>query len=407
MEEFDLNCEIETIYTASTSSAQEASKSVVSHFKDLLDKNKDDTTQIEEAVTSLKEKLLGGVADTDKTIAVRFVECVVSLTNEDEYFHIQLKEILDLIFEHFFEEDMLVKITLIDFVIDICNSSWNVKYLLQNGFLDKILADAVETGDVFGLISRRFIMAIACIHQKYPKEFPISDDYMYFLKRNMEMTENENKDVALNALYLLLQNKDNIKIFIADVEFIVDWLRATNYLSEDIRKSFFLSLRSLLYVPEDCENFAEINPIIFKIFSNITSPENYRDGNGSITEAITYVVKYTAVPAVAEDAKLIYFKLLNELILWQWGYKALFKNEDFVEYILSRKHDETKAVLEAKYEFITNCVQNPLIDEKYKCIDPKIAEGLKNYHKEGIYPTSAPHEESQAHDFHVATEGAG
>lgn len=74
---------------------------------------------------------------------------------------------------------------------------------------------------------------------------------MFFLKKNMEMTENENKDVALNALYLLLQNKNNIQTFTAEVEFIVDWLRSSNYLSEEIRTSFFLSLRSLLFVPED------------------------------------------------------------------------------------------------------------------------------------------------------------
>lgn len=230
---------------------------------------------------------------------------------------------------------------------------------------------------------------------------------MYFLKKNMASTETENKDVALNALFLLLQNKNNLKLFTAETEFIVDWLKSSNYLSEDLRKSFFMSLKSLLYMPTDPEDFMEINKEIFKIFSNIKSPENYRTGNGSIKEAISYIVKYAAVPAEVEEARIIHFQLLNELIQWKWGYKELFENEEFVNYIISRKNVETKAVVEAKYDFITNAVHNPLIDEKLECIDAKLAEALKKYQKEGVYAKTAAGGAGQSHEFHVATEGTG
>lgn len=208
--------------------------------------------------------MLAGVADYDKTVACRFVECVVVLTNVWEYYHIKLREILDLIFEHFFNEDILVKVTLIEFIIDICDSKWNAEYMIDNGFITKILKEAVESGDVYGLVNHRFVVAIACVYQKFPQEFAITDDYFHFLKANMDSTSHDDRDCVLNALYFLLPNKQSLNVLTSDTEFITNWLRTSHYLSEDLRKSFFLSLKSLLQTPDALKE--EYNDIIYQIF---------------------------------------------------------------------------------------------------------------------------------------------
>jgi hypothetical protein len=355
-------------------------------------------------LADFKAKLLNGVADADKIIAVRFVECVVELSNLDKTLHVEMREILDLIFEHFFKEDDLVKVTLIDFIIDIWSSKWNAEYLIENGFITKILDQAVSSGDVYGLINHRFIIAIACIYQKFPNEFGITDDYFHFLKVNMESTHSNDKDCILNALFWILQYKASLKTLVNDTDFIINWLKSAKYLSEDLRKSFFMSLKSLLFMPEDWEELEEYNPIIYRIFSNITTPENYAEGVGNIKEAISYVVKYILIPVESDEAKVLHFSLLHELIQWHWGYKELFKNGDFVKYLLNRKKSEQKPVLEAKYEFVTKVISSPLFDPKMDCLDSTIAEQLKNYYKNGIYGVDIEEVDNDA-GFQVATEG--
>lgn len=378
-----------------------------SHYKELYEANQSDTTEIDLEVSLLKAKLLNGVADPDKVIAIRFVECVVALTNLCKYYHSQLKEILDLIFEHFFNEDILVKVTLIDFIIDICDSKWNAEYMIENGFISKILAGAIQEGDVYGLINHRFIVAIACVHSKFPHEFSLSDDYFHFLRSNIESKMSEDRDSVLNALFFLLQNKKNLEILTSNDEFIRDWLTTSSFINEDLRKSFFTSLRSLLSMPEDAEKYADLNETIFKIFSNIKTPHNYPN-NGDIKDSVAYVLKYVMSPVESEDAKITHYHLISELIQWHWGFKEVFKNGDFVKFLLNRRKEQPKAVLEAKYDFVTKAVQSLFIAEDMHSIDSTVTEQLKNYYKNGIYgKAGSDYQEFGEPEFQVATEGTG
>jgi len=354
----------------------------------------------------LKDKLLNGVSDSDKIIAVRFVEWVIALTNVSKYFHDQLREILDLIFEHFFNEETLIKVTLIDLIVDICEAKWNAEYMIENGFITRMLNEAVESGDVYGLINHRLIVNIACIYSRFPDEFAITDEYFYFLKANMESTQSSDRDWVLNALFFLLVNKKSLDVLVTDTEFIINWLRTANYMSEDLRKSFFLSMKSLLHIPKDSDLTEEYNELIYKIFSNVGSPANYNEGNGSIKDSVAHFVKYVILPVETTEAKVSHFNLLEELIQWHWGFKELFKNGNFCKYLLNRKQSELKPLLEVKYEFVKKVISSPFYDAKMECIDSTIAEQLKNYYKNGIYGVEIE-EIDNVHTFQVATEGSG
>ena len=308
-----------------------------------------------------------------------------------------------MIFEHFFNEDILIKVTLIDFIIDICETKWNAQYMIENGFIERILAEAVASGDVYGLINHRFILSIAFVYHKFPDTFSISDDYYHFLRANMESNLQEDKDCVLNALFVILQHKKSLERLTSDPNFIVDWLRCSNYLSEDLRKSFFMSLKSLLFMSDDLKE--DYNETIYKIFSNVKSPENYTESNGSIKETVSYIAKYVMLPVEPTESKINYFLLLSELIQWHWGYKELFRNGDFVQYLLSRKVD-AKEFVEAKYKFIEKAVMSPLIDKKFEAIDTSIAEQLKTYYKNGVYGVNVTDSE-MVDEFQYATEKAG
>ena len=321
--------------------------------------------------------MLNGVADPDKIVAIRFVEWVVALTNIWNLYHIHLKEILDLIFKHFFGEDILVKITLIEFIIDIWSSKWNALYLLENGFLEKILKDAIEEGDMYGMINHRFIVAIACLYNKLPEQFGITDDYFHFLKANLESHTTEDRDWVLNALYFILQHKQSLKILTKDSDFITNWLKSSEYGTEENRGSYFMSIKSLLHIPEGCEE--DYNEIILRIFSNINSPDNYKVGNGNLKDAIAYITKYIYLPIDSEESKSNYFLLLDELIQWNWGFKELFKNGDFIKYLLDKEKTETKLLFDTRNEFIKRVVSSPLFDPSLKLIDSTIAEQFRNY----------------------------
>ena len=181
----------------------------------------------------------------------------------------------------------------------------------------------------------------------------------------MESTEHDDRDCVLNALFFILQNKKSLNVLTTDANFITNWLRTSNYLNEDLRKSFFMSLKSLLYLPEEAEDLEDYNATIYRIFSNVKSPENYAEGNGDIRDAVAYIIKYVLLPVETTEAKVSHFTLLHELIQWHWGFKELFRNSDFLKYLLNRKKNEPKTLLEAKYEFVTKTVSNPLIDEKF------------------------------------------
>ena len=321
--------------------------------------------------------MLNGVADHDKIIAIRFVEWVVALTNIWEFYHLKLKEILDLIFEHFFGEDILVKVTLIEFIIDICSSKWNAEYMMENGFLDKILKEAIESGDVYGMINHRFIVAIAWLYNKLPDQFTITNDYFYFLKANLDSHTTEDRDCVLNALFFILQHKKSLNILTTDPNFISNWLKSSEYGTEDNRRSYFMSLKALLYIPEGCTE--DYNDIILRIFSNINSPDNYLTGNGSLKDAIAYVIKYICFPIDSEESKVNYFLLLHELIQWNWGFKELFKNGDFIKYLLDKEKTETKLLYDARNDFVKKVTNSPFFDPSAKLIDSTIAEQLKNY----------------------------
>jgi hypothetical protein len=181
----------------------------------------------------------------------------------------------------------------------------------------------------------------------------------------MESTEHDDRDCVLNALFFILQNKKSLNVLATDANFIINWLRTSNYLNEDLRKSFFMSLKSLLYLPEEAEDIEDYNATIYRIFSNVKSPENYAEGNGDIRDAVAYIIKYVLLPVETTETKVSHFTLLHELIQWHWGFKELFRNSDFLKYLLNRKKNEPKTLLEAKYEFVTKTVSNPLIDEKF------------------------------------------
>lgn len=65
---------------------------------------------------------------------------------------------------------------------------------------------------------------------------------------------------------------------------------------------------------------------------------------------------------------------------------------------------EPKLLLEAKYEFVTKVVTNPMLDPSQNCIDSTVADQLRNYYKNGVYGTENGGSGMQE-EFHVGTEG--
>ena len=78
---FDMQTLIEIMQEESTGQSQKAIVVVVKLMKDMYTSNSESTSEIDETVVSIKDKLLHNVKNPDKVKAVRFVEATIKITN--------------------------------------------------------------------------------------------------------------------------------------------------------------------------------------------------------------------------------------------------------------------------------------------------------------------------------------
>ena len=75
----------------------------------------------------------------------------------------------------------MLKVTLIEFLIPLSEKPWNARFLVEQRFIDRVLEEGVESGDSFGLISHRFLKAVAEVYAKCWEVFDLPASYYTFL----------------------------------------------------------------------------------------------------------------------------------------------------------------------------------------------------------------------------------
>lgn len=108
------------------------------------------------------------------------------------------------------------------------------------------------------------------------------------------------------------KSKDNL-------ELLKKWLSFSK--DDELKVPFMTSLRTLLHrekVEKEDPRFTEITR---RLFGNITTSENLPD-LGKETDSCLALYKWTDVPY--EDEELLGLEIMNNLVAWEWGAKALF-----------------------------------------------------------------------------------
>jgi hypothetical protein len=121
---------------------------------------------------------------------------------------------------------------------------------------------------------------------------------------------------------------------------------------------------------------------ILSIFSNLRTSENYPK-LGDEKRTIEYICKYVDMPF--ENMELTSLELLINLLDWNWGFEALYKQGKFVTYILDRGNLKMKEICEKKFELVEKTVRSMFFTKTMKMIDDIIGEQLEVFYKGGIY----------------------
>ena len=67
-----------------------------------------------------------------------------------------------------------------------------------------MLSEALETGDAFGIVNHSFITCYAASYALAPDSFELSDNYMRFLRNNIDSNLESDKTCVLSALSYIL-----------------------------------------------------------------------------------------------------------------------------------------------------------------------------------------------------------
>jgi len=66
-----------------------------------------------------------GISHDDKIISMRFVELAVMISQVNEDLGKQVAPLIDSILKLYFQEDILVKVSLIELITSMCKCQWN------------------------------------------------------------------------------------------------------------------------------------------------------------------------------------------------------------------------------------------------------------------------------------------
>ena len=148
----------------------------------------------------------------------------------------------------------------------------------------------------------------------------------------------------------------------------------------DTKKAFLISLKELLRIKSE-EERSKYDEIVRRIFSNLTSGDNFPE-MGNENMATEYIAKCTNVPF--EDMEMLGLKVIKQLLNWEWGMRALYRNSFAVAYVLNRAV-KAKNILEMKYKVVDKTLKSKYFLKSSNVIDPVIGEQLEVYYSKGIY----------------------
>lgn len=98
------------------------------------------------------------------------------------------------------------------------------------------------------------------------------------------------------CFFFLFKRKSSLTEFFANnLDILTPWLSYARTTDSDLKKAFLVSLRELLKVPKDLELKEQVNEIVRRLFSNLTSATKFPD-MGSEMQSVEYLVKTTDVP---------------------------------------------------------------------------------------------------------------
>ena len=172
------------------------------------------------------ELLAKGIWHSDKVIAMRFIEVISQISKVCEDLGERMKSNIELILDMYFIEDELVWVTLVEQIIDLCQSNWNTWFVCSLNFIEWVLQKGLDEGDVFGPVNHSFMIYVAQTYKQCPEIFDLSRNYMRYLLNNIDSKLSSDKECALSCISILLsKNKQkSLEFLLSSDDLLFLWL---------------------------------------------------------------------------------------------------------------------------------------------------------------------------------------
>ena len=213
--------------------------------------------------------------------------------------------------------------TLLDFVVQMCESELNVQLLIESGFVPHFLQTSLEGGPLASsLVSHSFLVSVSRVYSLHPTTFQLPPSYFAFLGANMESSAEADKECALSSLSFSLRHKaGSLPAILGLPDLLRCWLACGKTTSEQLRFAFYESLKGLLAVESTQERDTYSNDV-FLLASNVGAPSNH-PMPGNLAKCVEDLMYYVDIPFTAMELKTL--EVVRALLPWEWGYKTLFR----------------------------------------------------------------------------------
>ncbi|XP_059046049.1 26S proteasome non-ATPase regulatory subunit 5 [Achroia grisella] len=258
--------------------------------------------------------------------------------------------------------DLLYQVNILELLSCLAVKPQGINYLVKNGALEQMaqLIGELQNSPLGNLVIPGYMKLFGCIVHHYPKE--ILNKYPALLDLLFDSFDSSDQTLLLVALDTLGFIGATIEGKLSLVSLGSKYTQAVEKVAQLIRNSATeIKIRalhcfaSLIAVDKDT-NVPKSGPIDHRV--TLMTREWFRCLSENPMKFLCDICKNPF-----SDIRLAAFNLLNAACQHQWGEELVARVGGFIEYLLDRSVDYTKAAKEAKYEVIKKLAHSMAFDE--------------------------------------------
>ncbi|CAG9822654.1 unnamed protein product [Phaedon cochleariae] len=325
-------------------------------------------------VSSDVVEVLYDIMSTNGIIRLRLYEVAVNVAKESEsnFTLLRSTDIIDTMMEELKSNDILLRMNIIEIIIDLGLSPHGFIFLEESGILKELFSvlDDSENPITLELCQPGILKFFGNLAQWRPIEmmskYPKVVDRIY---SNVESSDLTVVKVSLDTIGIIGSSNEGKRALLASgnkitysIKTIVKLLVA---LPNEVRLTALTCLENLLRVTDQKAEITKITKQWFSLFGD---------------DPMDIVLRYSKNPF--PDIRLAGFGILHAISGQQWGQEAINNTPGLVEFLLDRNSETTKECKEMKYEIVKVLSTSSIFDES-------ISSRLRTFLNEGPYYVQA------------------